>query len=178
VTSPFGEMHSVIVERARVAIRQQLSPYVAESFRMEVERNPMVLDRYAGSIAMRVETELLTEKLPPERITHRINYKHPEAVGRQGFAADARFARPIDHFTAKYHGRWWGQLLGLRRRKVRYEFVKVPYIISAPVQCDHRVTVDVHAAWTYPRANMVLPADQFGMTVLRADSVTSESTPW
>lgn len=178
MTSPFGEMHSVVVERARVALRQQVGPYVAESFRMEAERAPIMIDRYADSIALQIEAELLTEKLPPQRIEHRIGYEHPEAVGQPGVAVDSRFERPIDHFTAKYRGRWWGRLLGLNRREIRYQFVKVPYVVSVPVRCDHRVTVDVHAAWTYPKANMVLPAKDFGMTVLRSDAAYSDSAPW
>jgi hypothetical protein len=174
VSSPFGEMQRVIVERARVRLRQNVSPYVAERFAANVERDGA---GFADMLVVDLETELLTEKLPPQRIEHRIGYEHPEAIGRQGFATDSRFARPIDHFTAKYRGRWWGRLIGLRHREIRYQFVKVPYIISAPVRCDHRVTVDVHAAWTYPRADMVLPASEFGMTVLKADSWTSDSVP-
>jgi hypothetical protein len=174
-TGPFGEMQRVIVDRARVRLRRNVSPYVAEGFAAAVERDQ---SRFVDMLVVSLETELLTEKLPPQRIEHRIGYEHPEAIGQQRFATDSRFARPIDHFTAKYRGRWWGRLLGLQRREIRYQFVKVPYIVSAPVRCDHRVTVDVHAAWTYPKADMVLPASDFGMTVLKADRWSSESVPW
>lgn len=174
--SPFGEMHQVIVDRVRFGLQERVSRYVAEALRMSAR--PEETFRFADLLVVRLETELLSERLPPKLIEHRIGYEHPEAIGQQGFAADSRFARPIDHFTAKYRGRWWGRLLGLRRREIRYQFVKVPYIVSAPVRCDHRVTVDVHAAWTYPKADMVLPADRFGMTVLKADRWSSESMPW
>lgn len=179
MSSPFGEMQQIIVDKARVALRQQVSAYVADNLRMSFDRyGDTGVGRFADTITMSLETYLLTEKLPPQRITHRIGYEHPEAIGRPGVAVDSRFARPIDHFTARYRGRWWGRLIGLARREIRYTFVKVPYIVSAPVRCDHRVIVDVHAAWTYPKADMVLPAEQFGMTVLKADSWSSESVPW
>jgi hypothetical protein len=173
---PFGPAFTqVIVDRMRVGLTQRVSGYVAESLRMSVDRYP---ESFAGDLAMRIETELLTERLPPDVIHHRVKYTHPEAIGRQGFAVDSRFARPIDHFTATYRGRWWGRLLRLHKREIEYTFVKVPYIISAPVECDHRVTATVRAAWTYPRATAVLPGREFGHVVLKANDVGAGSVPW
>lgn len=176
---PYGPLSQVIVDRARFRLTRMLSRNVADQLVASIRdhRDPSHAHRFADVLSIDFETELLTERLPPDVIRHRVKYEHPEAIGRQGVAADARFARPIDHFTAKYRGRWWGRLLGLRRREVRYEFVAVPYIVSAPVQCDHEVTATVRAAWTYPRATLVLPGSDFGHPVLRAGLVDAESRP-
>ncbi len=175
---PYGTLTSVLVEHARRRLRKLVSRNVADQLRISVDRfpgDPQYAHHFADVIAVDVETAVLTEKLPPQRITHRVRYEHPEAVGQQGVAADARHATWFDHFVATYRGRWWGRLLRLHRREVRYQFVPVPYIVSRPVHCDHEVTVDVHAAWTYPRATMVLPGDQFGHPVLAFDRADARS---
>jgi hypothetical protein len=176
---PFGPAFmQVIVDRLRVRLTQRVSRYVAEEMRLSAGRDPDLLGYFTDGLAVNIETELLTERLPPDVIQHRVKYTHPEAIGRPGVAVDSRFARPIDHFTATYRGRWWGRLLRLHKREIRYTFVKVPYIISAPVECDHRVTATVRAAWTYPQATMVLPGHEYGHVVLKANDVGAESAPW
>lgn len=174
-TSPFGEVHPVIVDRMRFGLEQRVSRYVAEALRMGTEAEAAAC---ADVVVMRMVTELLTERLPPHTISHRISYEHPEAIGRPGNAVDARFARPIDHFTAKYRGRWWARLLRMHKRKIEYIFIKVPYLISTPVQCHHTATTNVRAAWTYPTASMVLPGGDFGHPVLRADLLDTAVRPW
>lgn len=159
-----------IVDIARYGMSQRIGRFAADRFRLEIEHDPT---RFADDIVMRMETSLLAEKLPPHTITTRVRYEHPEAVGQPGQTVDARFERPIDHFTAKYRGRWWAPLLGLRRREIRYQFVPVPYTITRPVQCDHLVTTDVRASWTYPKPVNILPAQEFGPVVLDASRVDS-----
>ncbi len=168
LTSP--ETQQRILHRVRRKAGESISRQLVQRMGMETAVH-LIGDRVTQAVAV----EVLSEHLPPHTITHHVQYEHPEAIGQSGTAVDSRFARPIDHFTAKYRGTWWGRLLGLKRRKIEYQFVAVPYIVSAPVQCDHLVTVDVRASWTYPKADLVLPADQFGPVVLDARNVTSES---
>jgi hypothetical protein len=163
-----------MVDISRYAMTQRISQFAADRFSLYIQRDPT---RFADDLVMRMETALLTEKLPPHTIETRVQYEHPEAVGAVGTTVDARFERPIDHFTAKYRGRWWASLLGLRRRKIRYQFVPVPYLVSRPVQCDHVVTTDVRAVWTYPKPTMVLPAEDFGPVVLDASRVDERARP-
>ena len=159
-----------VVDIARHGMQTRISRLAADHLRLEIERDPT---RFTDDLVMRMETSLLAEKLPPHTITTRVQYEHPEAVGQPGTTVDARFERPIDHFTAKYRGRWWGRLLGLGRREIRYQFVPVPYLVSRPVQCDHEVTTNVRASWTYPKPTMILPADQYGPVVLDASRTDS-----
>lgn len=176
---PFGPaVTQVIVDRMRFRLTERVSRYVAEELRVSARRDDRLLASFADTLALDVETAILTERLPPDVIEHRVRYEHPEAIGRPGVAVDARFATWRDHFTATYRGRWWGRLLRLHKREIRYQFVPVPYIVSAPVQCDHRVTATVRARWTYPKATMVLPADRFGPVVLDAATVDHEARPF
>lgn len=159
------EAQSVVLERLRVGLRRTIGAHFAERIAFDFRRE--VPDFLSDALVADVTAEVLAEKLPPHTITTRIGYEHPEAIGQPGVAVDARFERPIDHFTAKYRGRWWAPLLGLRRRPIRYQFVPVPYTVSRPVRCDHKVTTNVRASWTYPKANTVLPARDFGPVVLQ-----------
>ncbi len=168
--STYGLDTERILDRTRRGITMHVSRGFAERIALDTAE-----DHLGERLAMSLTAEVLTEHLPPHTITHHVRYEHPGAIGQPGTAVDSRFERPIDHFTAKYRGRWWGRLLGLRQREVRYEFVAVPYLVSKPVQCDHLVTVDVRASWTYPKPNRVLPAADWGPTVLDARDVRSES---
>ena len=159
-------------------VRHQAGQYISREFAERISLNGQhhrFSEMIGEKLALSLTAEVLTEHLPPHTITHHVQYEHPEAIGRPGVAVDARFARPIDHFAATYRRRWWGRLLGLHRREIRYQFVPVPYLVSVPVQCDHQVTVDVRASWTYPNANLVLPAETFGPVVLDGRDVRSES---
>lgn len=168
--APYGLDTERILERARRGVAMHITREFAERMVLSATE-----DHLGERLAVSLAAEVLAEHLPPHTITHHVQYEHPEAIGQPGTTVDARFERPIDHFTAKYRGSWWGRLLGLHRREVRYTFVAVPYLVSRPVQCDHLVTVDVRASWTYPTPNLVLPAADYGPVVLDARDVRSES---
>jgi hypothetical protein len=175
LTSPSAQQ--VLLDRVRRGVTHHITRQFAEQVQLDISE-PRGRDMLTDALVASLTTEVLAEHLPPHTITTRVRYEHPEAVGQPGTTVDARFERPIDHFTAKYRGRWWGRLLRLRRRQVRYQFVPVPYLVSRPVQCDHVVTTNVRAAWTYPTPNLVLPAEDFGRVVLDARRVDSEASPY
>lgn len=162
---------AVVLERQRIQSRRYLSPQLAETLTVHAERKPG--DRFAAAdlIAVDVVHDILTEHLPAQTVTHRVRYQHPEAIGRRGYAVDARFATWLDHFAATYRGRWWGRLLRLHRRELRYTFVPVPYITSAPVECDHKVTVSILDQWRYPHADTTLRDLGLGEPVLYAGTM-------
>lgn len=173
MTDPAGYWRETLIREVPYVLRTELSPHIAERITLD----PSIAEREARRVALKITAGLLTETLPPERISHRIAREHPEAIGHRGTAADARFATWRDHFIATYRGRWWARLLRLHKREIRWQFVAVPYLVSRPVRCEHEVTVDVRAAWTYPRARPALDGERGGHPVLRADSFTVASAP-
>ncbi len=140
-----------VLESQRAQSRRYLSAHVAEHAKVAANWTAA-----GDAIAIDVIHELLTERLPPQVVDHRVHYDHPEAVGRSAVTVDARFARWIDHFTATYRSRWWAKLLRLHKRKIEYQFVAVPYIVTAPVSCDHTVRVSILDTWRYPHADPTL----------------------
>lgn len=165
----YPNTRQVILRAVATQFRRYLSPYMLErvEFDRDWERNPL-----GDMVAVDVVADILTEQLPPEIVTVLARYTHPEAIGRTGVAVDARFATWFDHFTATYRGRWWGRLLRLHKRKLRYTFVEVPYVISAPVECEHFVRVDVANSWTYPHADTTIRDLGLGDPVLKTGIVT------
>lgn len=121
---------------------------VRESLRVEM----------IGHETMRVTAGLLAEDLPPKVLDDVMPFTVP------------RFATWFDHFCATYRGRWWGWLLGLDKREIRY----------INESWSHRTTVKVRDRWTYPRAERIAPARDFGHVVLKsaANLSASEVRPW
>lgn len=134
------------------------------------------LDRIGDRVGMTLAARLLRETLPPDRVTHRVSREHVEAVGQGGWTRDFRWARPVDFWTERYRGRWWGKLLGLHRRTVLYVEVPVPFVNNASVSCDHAVVVEVRSAWTYPNPTVPAPEDQ-GYGVLHYDHTSVTDSP-
>lgn len=141
---------------------------------MTLERRE--LEMVGERMGLTLAAKLLRETLPPDQVTHRIEREHVEAVGQGGWTRDFRWARPIDFWTAKYRSRWWGWLLGLRRRTVLYVEVPVPFVNVAAVTCDHEVVVEVRSAWTYPAPTVPAPPNQ-GYAVLQYDDTTITDRP-
>jgi hypothetical protein len=167
-------VQQVMLAKARYTLATRVSRELADTLTMHTR----MADMMANDLALEVSVRVLTEQLPQQSVTHRVHEDHPEAVGVVGFVKDARFARPIDHFTAKYRGRWWGWWLGLRLRKIRYDQVPVQFRNTSSVWCDHTVTVDIADQWTYPQASPALSGAQGGPPVLisRLNDVTSDPT--
>lgn len=163
---PFAdvEYRTATVERLRRGLEHRISRYVADSLHVSDRA-----DRLSGDLVVRVEYDLLTEKLPPSTLAEWISYEHPAAVG-SGSTTDPRHATWLDMWKDAMRGRWWARWVGSRRWRVRYVQTPVRYVHREPVQCDHRVTVDIRDAWTYPKATAVLPGRDFGHPVLESDA--------
>lgn len=151
MTTGYDHLRPVILEQVRTHFRRYLSPWMAERIELGIA-HPHDGPATGDMIAMDIYAKIMTEKLPPQHVRHRVRYAHPEAVGAKGYAVDARFATWYDHFTATYRGRWWARLLRLHKRRLRYTFVPVPYITTQPVHCNHLVEVSILDSWRYPKA--------------------------
>lgn len=136
----------------KFALRKTVGAGVIDSLRAEQSR-----DYLTQSIALTLTAELLAEKLPPVKITDRVEFTVP------------RYATWIDHLVATYRSRWWARLLRWHRRPLRY--VDEPH--------SHVTDVTVRGAWTYPRATTVLPGRQYGHVVYKASTdCTGWEQPW
>ncbi len=159
------ELAPIVLERIRAKVTERVSASVAAGLTVSARPPHGLVDHVAGAVALDVEAEIWTERLPPQRVAVDIDYEHPEAVGQGGTAIDVRYATWFDHFAATYRRRWWARLLGLRRYALRYTEVKVPYVVVAPVRCRHRVVVDIADTWRYPDPPG-LPGEMVGPSVL------------
>lgn len=92
----------------------------------------------AESMSYELRAGLLADKLPPQRVTHRVNDTHTVTFPRTWW----------DHFKAAYRRRWW-----MRWRDWHVEHEQHHYT------CDHKVVVDIEGHWTYPEATVPLPQD-------------------
>lgn len=139
-----GYIESVL-HRLRYSVADQIGPDVAARMKLSVTR-----DVSTERLVRKLHTAVLSEELPAHVRGHVIEWSDP------------RHATWVDHFTATYRGRWWGRLIGLHRRTIRY--------VDVPLR--HRVDVTVRQYWTYPRATRVLPGDDFGHVVLKTRTET------
>jgi hypothetical protein len=153
-TSPIYTKHRL--EKLRFAIEQRLGASVAASIDVE-----QVADHMARDIVFNVAGLLLVERLPPQRLEHRLEAEHPEAGGTDGYTEDPRWATWRDHFWASHR-----RLRRLFRRTPRTVMTIVRYRVAVPVKCRHDVTLNIEDKWTYPYANTIVPG--MGMAVLKS----------
>ncbi len=153
---PLEPYDSSMDVRTLTAVKVAVTEHVSREFADRLELNS-AFDHVGRRVGLRVSAYVLSEELPPATLTDQASFTVP------------RFATWYDHFAATYRGRWWARLLRLDRREVR--FVDEPH--------THTLTVAVRPRWTYPKADRVLPARDFGPTVLKV-ATTRESAfrPW
>jgi hypothetical protein len=153
-----GTFSQHILDKARIKMQQRVGASVLESMRMSMDE---LVGMVGHELALNLEAYVLSEKLPPQRVQHRVEAVHPEAGGMDGYADDPRWATWRDHFWASHR-----RLARLFRRMPHTIMTPVRYRVAVPVKCRHDVTLNIEDVWTYPMSDTVLPG--YGHAVLKS----------
>jgi hypothetical protein len=137
----------------KVAVEQQVTKEAAALARhLHLTGQP---DPISQRLALKLTTTVLQENLPPHMAGHIIEWSQP------------RFASWWDMLCATHRGRWWGRLIGLHRRRLRY--------VDEPLR--HRIDVRIRQGWTYPHAT-IGRSDNLGYPVLHTNYVVEDRHRW
>lgn len=168
----YDTLRTVILERCRYRYRQYVSSYAAD----HITATATPGNGFAAAadvIAMDFIADVLTEKLPPKRVTTTVtSSRHVRHEGHLSHEV-ARFATPWDHLKARWWDRWWMWVLRdlglIRPARAQIIVYRLGYADDVPVRCTHNVAVDISTAWTYPKERLRRP--ELGPPVLGAYAV-------
>lgn len=122
-------VESFTLERLRVGLEQHVGAHALESMRLEV-----VEDLLRNSFIYRLKTDILAEKLPPEKVER-----------SKTFTLDFP-ASSWQHFKQEHSESWWLRWL-VQRRPIRYQ----------ALEQTATLTVDLERYRTFPQCNYVFP---------------------
>lgn len=125
-------LRELVLDRVRVGLREEMSAEL--ELRLDVER---IADVFGDRLVWRLTTELLEYRLPPATMRRTVFVE----------GGHWRWLTPLDHFRARYVGRWWARLLG----PARAEWIDT--------STSREVVLDIRQSWTFPEARVVFPAE-------------------
>ncbi|MFE6362941.1 hypothetical protein ACFVP3_23445 [Streptomyces sp. NPDC057806] len=133
-------------ERVALTFKRYAVRFAAEQ-ELILDWDVSVQQQFFGQFVFELQTKILTDDLPPERLTKstHVRYEVPASTWQMWKARHAR--------------RWYARRL-VARWPVRYE--PDPDGRGTEAVC----TFDLERFRTYPRARVQLPREQFGMEVL------------